>query len=90
MIKKEFWKASCQDNLVLRVIDKRTGNILTQGKRLPAGASEDLKKIQRLYVEKSLIHSIKFIKENYDLSLRDAKNCFDLIRGDTTSSWIYH
>ena len=88
MISTKHWKSYSEDNLVLRVITKN-GKMFSQGKRLSNNASALLKKIQRTYVEKGVISTIKLIKEEEFLSTEDSFNALNVLRGKTDFSWTH-
>ena len=88
MISSSLWKSYYEDNLVLRVITK-DGKMFSQGKRLPNGASELLRKVQKVYVKGSTVSAVMLIKEEEFLSISDSLKAFNVLRGKDTFSYIH-
>jgi len=88
MIAVKNWKSYYEDNLVLRVLthDKK---MFSQGKRLPKGASDQLKRIQKVYVKEGTVSAIRILREENSLSIHDSLKTFNVLRGKEQHSWVH-
>ena len=88
MISSSLWKSYYEDNLVLRVMTK-DNRMFSQGKRLPNGASELLKRVQKVYVKGSTVSAVKLIRDEEFLSVHDSIKALNVLRGKESCSWTH-
>ncbi|MHA1410837.1 MAG: hypothetical protein ACTSQY_11110 [Candidatus Odinarchaeia archaeon] len=90
MIAKKYWLAYYQDNLVLRVmIDDNGGRkIISQRKRLPAKAGDNLKELQKQYLV-GTIQAVKYLRDTMQLSIGSAINILNVVKGTTEYRWTH-
>jgi len=90
MIARKYWLAYYQDNLVLRVMVEDNGGrkIISQRKRLPAKASDDLKELQKQYLI-GTVQAVKYLRDTRLLSIGSALDTLNVVRGTTRYRWTH-
>jgi len=86
MITVKRWKSYYEDNLILR-ITTHDNKLFSQGKRLPKGASNQLRRVQKEYVKNGAASAVKLIRDEEGLSLKDSVKTFNVLRGKDYFSW---
>lgn len=79
----EGWQKVSEDHLQITYCKRIDGRLtyITKGKRVAKNCALTLNE-RRMYIKRGIIDAVKLIRDSRCLSLREAKDLFDSIRGE--------